>query len=201
MTREYFACWLRECWKRLREKGGLTEREAKRIFDGLADEIGRAESRSLELLRSTVGSEAVDQFLRLGYLIVNSANGRKYRITHDGEVFDVATGRSVCVMVDEEGELPIYDDILAKYLVIRDHPEQIETLEPEENAFREVPGNLLKEICARAGIGMGELLERIDRVQADLAYQVTRLGAALLVAGELGVELEAKQTLEQKLKN
>jgi hypothetical protein len=36
---------------------------------------------------------------------------------------------------------------------------------------------------------MGELLERIDRVQADLAYQVTRLGAALLVARELGVEL------------
>jgi hypothetical protein len=82
---------------------------------------------------------------------VDSANGRKYRITHDGEVFDVATGRSVCVMVDEEGELPIYDDILAKYLVIRDHPEQIETLEPEENAFREVPGNLLKDICAARG--------------------------------------------------
>jgi len=188
MTSKYFGCWLRECWKRLREKGSLTEKEAKRISDGLAKEIGQAERRSLELLRSTVGSEAADQFLKLGHLIVDSANGRKYRITHDGEVFDVATGRSVCVMVDDEGELPLYDDILAKYLVIRDHPEQIETLEPEENEFREVPGNLLKEICARAGIGMGELLERINRTQADLAYQVTRLGAVLLVARELGVE-------------
>jgi uncharacterized protein YbjQ (UPF0145 family) len=196
VTREYFSTWLRECWKRLREKSELTEEEAQRILKDLAEGFEQAERRSLELLRSTVGSEAVDQLLKLGYLIVDSANGRKYRVTRDGGVFDVVTGREVCVMVDTEKELPLYDEILAKYLVIRDHPDQIDTLEPEEDEFGEVPQDLLEEICARGGIKMKELVERVERAQAELAYQVTRLGAVLLVAKELGVKLGREQSGE-----
>lgn len=55
----------------------------------------------------------------------------------------------MCVEVDTDDELPIYDEILAKYLVIRDHPEQIETLEREFGWDELIPASMYEQICAR----------------------------------------------------
>lgn len=43
---------------------------------------------------------------------------------------------------------------------------------------------------ARAGMTEDEVAERIEQKRAELAYQMTALGAALLVAQELGVNPE-----------
>jgi len=193
----HLSSWLRECRKELQEHGRLTEAEAQRLLVELGERHEEAKSRSLELLRKTVGRKAVDRFMKLGSLLVKSANGRVYRITRNCEVVDTSTGKKVCVQVDSDEGLPIYDDILAKYLVIRDHPEQIETLEPDFEWDEVIPASLGEQICARTGVGKDELAERIVRKQEELAYQVTALGAAMLVAQELGVEVGSEAHREE----
>jgi hypothetical protein len=89
------------------------------------------ERRSFETLKRTLGDEIADKLLREGWVNVRSRNGREYAITADGEVFIPKHGGArepVCVYVDGESKLPSYDRVLAKYLVIRDRPEQISTL-------------------------------------------------------------------------
>lgn len=186
--------WIRECRRELRERGQLTEAEAQQILTGLNKRHEEAKRRSLELLRKTVGKKETDAFLKLGYLIVKSANGEVYRITRDGEVIDTSTGHSVCVEVDADDELPVYDEVLAKYLVIRDHPEQIETLERGFGWDELVPASTYVQIWARTGMSEDEVAERIEQKRAELAYQVTALGAALLVAQELRVNLGERGT-------
>ncbi len=108
---------------------GLTQKDAERLAEIVIDHYRNglpSERRSLELIRETLGDNALDQLKNEKRLVVKSRNGRNYNIRDDGEVSDSETGRRCCVIVD--GNLPRYDIILAKYLAIRDRPETIKTL-------------------------------------------------------------------------
>jgi hypothetical protein len=107
----------------------LTQKEAEMLAEIVLDHINNglpSERKSLKLIRETLGDDAVNQLKNEKRLTVKSKNGRTYIINEDGEVYESETGRSCCVVV--EAELPRYDQILAKYLAIRDRPETIKTL-------------------------------------------------------------------------
>lgn len=201
---EHLDSWLIECRKELWEHGRLTEDEAQRLLTGLRNRHKEAERRSLELLRKTVGEKETNALLKHGHLVVKSTNGRVYRITRKGEVIDMDTGEEVCVEVDSDEdsdeELPIYDEILAKYLVIRDHPEQIETLERDTRWGELVDKSIHDKICSHTGVSEDEVDERIEQKRAELGYQVTKLGAAFLVAKELGVNLGEREQPPNQVK-
>lgn len=107
----------------------LTQKEAEMLAEIVLDHIKNglpSERKSLKLLRETLGDDAVNQFKNEKRLTVKSKNGRTYIINEDGEVYESETGRRCCVVVG--AELPRNDQILAKYLAIRDRPETIKTL-------------------------------------------------------------------------
>lgn len=129
--------WLEKCAVCLSSVGGnAKEREidaqalAKMIVVHNVEkwrEWEEADEKALNLLRATIGDAPADHLLRKRYIIVSSANGKKYKIDRDGEVYDMHGNRK-CVRVDNEDNLSWYDKILAKYIVIRDNPSQISTL-------------------------------------------------------------------------
>lgn len=108
----------------------MTQKDAERLAEIVIDHYRNglpSEKRALELIRKTLGDDALDQLKNEKCLVVRSRNGRNYIIRDDGEVSDSETGRRCCVIVG--GDLPRYDIILAKYLAIRDRPETIKTLQ------------------------------------------------------------------------
>jgi len=119
--------WLDTCMDRAWEDWTFDQERATELARLVEADLREAERRSLETLRRTLGDEVVNQLLRERRITVRSRNGGEYTITDSGWVL-TSSGRHVCVEVAGEGRLPRYDVVLAKYLVIRDHPEQIETL-------------------------------------------------------------------------
>jgi len=128
---EGFWRWLDACMDRVWEDWTFDRGRATELAKLVAADRREIERKSLETLRRTLGEEVAERLLRKGEITVKSSNGKEYVITERGEVFETpweGGKRSVCVQVAGEHRLPKYDRVLAKYLVIRDHPEQIETL-------------------------------------------------------------------------
>ena len=126
--------WIEACSVGLWSEPELTAARAKELARVISERRQEAESKSLETLRRTLGDEVADRLLRERKIAVRSAGGREYVITDSGEVhcpLGDGTMEPLCVEVGGEESLPKYDRVLAKYLVIRDHPEQIETLREE----------------------------------------------------------------------
>lgn len=122
--------WLRACTSEM-WNGRLTPKRAGELAKIIGWHVLEAERRSLKTLRRALGNGLTDRLLKRGEIQVRSANGREYVITKSSRVFSILQDgerRPVCVRVDGEEELPEYDRVIAKYLVIRDHPERIHTL-------------------------------------------------------------------------
>ncbi len=120
--------WLDACLNRAWEDWSFDRDQATELARLIATDMREAERKSLETLRRTLGDELADRLLREKQIAVRSRNGGEYTITDSGKVFETSSRAYVCVEVAGGGRLPKYDRVLAKYLVIRDHPEQIETL-------------------------------------------------------------------------
>ena len=123
--------WLETCTSEM-WAGRLTPERAVELARMISAHTMEAERRSFELLVRTLGEGPARQLLEQGELRVRSANGQDYAITRDGEVFHLRAGggrERVCVVVEGERTLPLFDRIVAKYLVIRDHPERIRALD------------------------------------------------------------------------
>lgn len=122
--------WIDACSTELWRGPELTPARAAQLAELITTYMREAERRSLETLRRTLGDEVTDQLLREGKIRVKSANGMEYVITDSGEVSYYSQTRdrlvNVCVQVEGGKNLPKYDRVLAKYLVLRDHPEQID---------------------------------------------------------------------------
>ena len=120
--------WLIACWESMWIVPLFSQPAAEKLAEAIVEYLQKGRRRAFKTLKRTLGGEVAKQLRRSGYVTVESANGRKYKISKTGEVTDVLDGRYVCVEVENEEELPSFDRVLAKYLVIRDHPEQIDTL-------------------------------------------------------------------------
>ena len=71
-----------------------------------------------------MGEEAASQVLENGRITVKSADGREYMITDSGKVYSLDTGERM--REGGRGGKPAeVRSVLAKYLVIRDHPDWI----------------------------------------------------------------------------
>lgn len=93
-----------------------------------------ANRRGFKLMCDVLGSRVATELLRTGRVRFLSYNGKEYTIDLHGTVYD--SNGSVCVHVDGEEELPPFDVVLAKYLVMRDRPDIVmnsfEFDEPDE---------------------------------------------------------------------
>jgi hypothetical protein len=98
-----------------------------RARDLESNELRISELRALALLEATLGKEEARRVREEGWIVVRSRNGRSYLLSIDGPVFDLSDGNTRCVLVDPVA-VPRYDRLIAKYLVIRDRPEDISTL-------------------------------------------------------------------------
>ena len=145
--REALGRWLEACLYSLWVEPALTPDIAESLAEAVADFVRESRRRAAETLRRALGERAAEELRRKGCLTLKSRNGRVYRIDAFGRVFDVLAGRPVCVVVDGEAELPPEDRVLAKYLVVRDHPEQVTTLQEA------VDGSLGR--CSRCGSEIG----------------------------------------------
>lgn len=163
LTEEAFRRWLEVCSTEFwREPERVTPKRVAELAKLISDHLAAVERKSLETLKRTLGDGVADQLLRAGKVCVRSANGREYVITDSGEVFAVRARDKmspVCVHVEREGRLPRYDVVLAKYLVIRDHPEQIETRYPRRELERE------REILQAQIAELQGRLARLERVR------------------------------------
>jgi len=152
--------WIDACSVGLWSEPELTTERAKELAKAISGQRQDAERRSLDTLMCTLGDEMADQLLKERKITVKSANGKEYVITDSGEVLSSlheGAMESICVHVKDEESLPKYDRVLAKYLVIRDHPEQIETLRGRGDPDRD--GSILRDVTARVHAKV-ELLER-----------------------------------------
>jgi hypothetical protein len=126
-NREVLEKWLKACVLHMWAEPAPTQALAEKLAEAVIEYVREADRRSLETLRLTLGNEVAEQLQMEGCVLIKSSDGKEYVINATGEVFDML-GQQHCVQVENEGELPRYDRVLAKYLVIRDHPEQIDTL-------------------------------------------------------------------------
>jgi hypothetical protein len=140
---EVLGRWLRACVDFMWVRPAFTQTSAEKLAEAVVEYMRGARLRSLETLRLALGNEAAERLLSEGHITVKSSNGREYLIDTTGEVFDASSGDYVCVEVRNEEWLPRYDVVLAKYLVIRDHPEQISTLGESPESERQ---RLLRQI-------------------------------------------------------
>ena len=149
--------WLYACVNQVWKDWSFDQERATELAKLIVTDLREAERRSLETLRRTLGDEVADRLLREKQIAVRSRNGGEYTITDSGEVFETSSGIRVCVEVDGGRGLPRYDRVLAKYLVIRDHPEQIETLgrtsslEMEREGLREEIAELEEHLAVLKG--------------------------------------------------
>ena len=153
--------WIDACSVGLWSEPELTTESAKELAKAMSEQWQEAERKSLETLRRTLGDEAADKLLKEGKIVVKSANGREYVIMDSGNVYGPlhnGSARRICVEVKGEESLPRYDRVLAKYIVIRDHPEQIETLDEGHEPESERP--ILEDIIARVQAHLNQLEER-----------------------------------------
>lgn len=170
--------WFETCLAEIWRDPKISSEWAMGLGRAIAAHTREVERRSLETFRRTLGDEVVNQFSEEGEITLTSINGRKYTITEDGEVFAHTRDgpiERICVRVEGEGRLPKYDVVLAKYLVIRDHPEQIET--PHRR---------------RGRIGGG--LRTLEEERVMLGFEIERLYARL---AELEGELERRRRAER----
>jgi hypothetical protein len=168
--------WLRVCLRGIRMDDSFSTERATELAKLIGAHLREAELRSLETLRRTLGDDAAEQLLREGKVTVRAPSGDEYVITDSARVYRRAPSgrmRSVCVVVKGGADLPKYDRVLAKYLVIRDHPEQIETLHERGWLDRE------REMLAAERVLAAER-EYLHRRLAELA----RLEQAQMRAGE-----------------
>lgn len=108
---------------RLTKKDGAT---LARIVQDYLSNGTPSERKSFKLLSDALGEEVAEHFKTKGFLSVISKNGKEYIIDEEGDVYERETRRKCCVVVEDD--LPRYDRILAKYLIVRDKPEMIDTL-------------------------------------------------------------------------
>lgn len=121
--------WLKACLQGIWRDASFAPERATELARLIDAHLREAERKSLETLRRTLGDEAAEQLLRDGKITVRPPSGEEYVITDSAEVFRRSPGggmNHICVQVDGEKDLPKYDRVLAKYLVIRDNPEQIQ---------------------------------------------------------------------------
>jgi len=161
--------WIDACSVGLWSEPELTTERAKELAKAISGQRMEAEGKSLATLRRTLGDEVADKLLKEGKIAVKSANGREYVITDSGEVFcdpyDEGMDR-ICVEVKDEESLPKYDRVLAKYLVIRDHPEQIETLQGRGDPDRD--GSILGDVIARVHANVEQLERRLSEINLNI---------------------------------
>ncbi len=117
--------WLRACLTGFWE---LTPERAGELAELIVSHKKEAEERALRTLRSVLGEELTERFLREGRMLVKAADGREYLLTKRGEVLSPDGRERFCVRVEGGEKLPVYDLLLAKYLAIRDRPQSISTL-------------------------------------------------------------------------
>lgn len=132
--------WLKVCLHAVWNDDSFNSERATELARLIGTHLREAELRSLGTLRRTLGDDAAEQLVRDGKVTVRTPSGEEYVITDSARVYRRSPSgrlRHVCVGVRGEEDLPKYDRVLAKYLVIRDHPEQIDTLRDRRALERE----------------------------------------------------------------
>lgn len=82
----------------------------------------KKEQKALKLMQDALGKEFVDTLIRKGYVSFKGKDGNDYNIGIDGGVYCSSTKRSICLMT--EWEVPIFDEVLAKCLFLKDADEE-----------------------------------------------------------------------------
>jgi len=80
------------------------------------------EQKALKLMQDTLGKEFVEKLIRTGHVCVKGKDGNDYQIGSDGKVYRLPEKKYICLMT--EWEVPMFDEILAKYLFLRDASEE-----------------------------------------------------------------------------
>lgn len=100
--------------------------ETKKFFRAVEKsllKIIRKEMRAIGLMRDILGRDVLEKLFQDGYLCVEREDGSKYRINLNGEVFSLPDERYICLWAYLEDPCPLVDEILAKYIFLRDAPD------------------------------------------------------------------------------